>query len=351
LGEKPSATRPQGDSLPKPLVTPRCLRLFHINGIVRALWLENRHLHLRDDVPRPDPPPGEALVRVLKAGICNTDVELTRGYYPFTGVPGHEFVGVVESGGGALAGRRVVGEINAVCGTCRACVAGRRTHCERRTVLGIAGRHGAFAEFLSLPTENLHPVPDSVSTDTAVFTEPLAAALEIQQQVSIGAGNRVLVVGDGKLGQLVAQTLALTGCAVCVLGRHDAKLDLLAAQGIDTVREDRVEWGAFDVAVECTGNPDGFDIARRALRPRGTLILKSTYAGALTLDASSVVVNELTLVGSRCGPFAPALDLLAERRVSVEPLIHARYPLAQATTAFEHAQRPGVLKVLVDVSD
>jgi threonine dehydrogenase-like Zn-dependent dehydrogenase len=317
---------------------------------VRALWLENRQLDLRD-VQVPVPSPGEALVRVLKAGICNTDIELTRGYYPFTGVPGHEFVGMVESGGGALAGRRVAGEINAVCGTCRACVAGRRTHCERRTVLGIAGRHGAFAEYLTLPVENLHVVPNVVSTDAAVFTEPLAAALEIQQQVAIGPGDRVLVVGDGKLGQLVAQTLALTGCAVCMLGRHDAKLDLLTARGIDTVRGDGVERGAFDVAVECTGNPGGFDIARRALRPRGTLVLKSTYAGVLTLDASSVVVDELTLVGSRCGPFAPALGLLAERRVSVEPLIHARYPLAQATKAFEHAQRPGVLKVLVEVSD
>ena len=318
---------------------------------MRALWLEDRQLDLRDHVPLPDPPPGEALIRVLKAGICNTDVELTRGYYPFTGIPGHEFVGIVEGGSAPLAGRRVVGEINVVCGTCRACAAGRRTHCERRTVLGIAGRHGAFAEYLSLPVENLHVVPDSVSTDAAVFTEPLAAALEIQQQVAIGPGDRVLIVGDGKLGQLVAQTLILTGCALCVVGRHAAKLGLLAARGIDTKRDEGLEHGAFDVAVECTGNPDGFSTAQRALRPRGTLVLKSTYAGSLTLDASAVVVNELTLVGSRCGPFAPALDLLAAGRVSVEPLIHARYPLARAVAAFEHAVRPGVLKVLVDMAD
>ena len=317
---------------------------------MRALWLENRQLTVRDDIPRPDPPPGEALVRVLKAGICNTDVELTRGYYPFTGIPGHEFVGIVESGGAPLAGRRVVGEINAVCGACRACAAGRRTHCERRTVLGIAGRHGAFAEYLILPIENLHAVPDAVSTDAAVFTEPLAAALEIQQQVAIQPGDRILVVGDGKLGQLVAQSLALTGCALSVTGRHDAKLGLLAARGIDTRPAGAVDSGAFDVAVECTGNPEGFRIAQRALRPRGTLVLKSTYAGALTLDASAVVVNELTLVGSRCGPFVPALALLENGRVSVEPLIHARYSLARAVAAFEHAQRPGVLKVLVEVS-
>lgn len=316
---------------------------------MRALWLENRRLRLRDDVPIPSPPAGEALVRVIRAGICNTDIELTRGYYPFTGVPGHEFVGVVEQGPAALVGRRTVGEINAVCGTCPACSGGRRTHCERRTVLGIVNRHGAFADYLTLPIENLHPVPDNVATDSAVFTEPLAAALEIQEQVAIGPGQRVLVVGDGKLGQLVAQTLALTGCTLTAVGRHDEKLALLAARGIATGPPDGVERAAFDVAVECTGNPQGFAVAQRAVRPRGTLVLKSTYAGALTLDASALVVNELTLVGSRCGPFAPALRLLAEARVAVEPLIHARYPLAQVIAAFDHAVRPGVLKVLVQM--
>jgi len=316
---------------------------------MQGLWLEDRRLRMRNDVATPELPPGEALVRVLRAGICNTDIELTRGYYPFTGILGHEFVGVVEQGPSGLVGRRVVGEINAVCGACSACLAGRRTHCERRTVLGIVGRHGAFADHLILPAENLYPVPDAVSTDAAVFTEPLAAALEIQEQVRIRSNDRVLVVGDGKLGQLVVQTLALTGCALLVIGRHDAKLALLAARGIETGRADRVTPGEFDVAVECTGNPEGFAVAQRAVRPRGRLVLKSTYAGALTLDAAAVVVNELTLIGSRCGPFAPALRLLAEGRVAVEPLIHARYPLAQAITAFEHAQRPGVLKVLLDI--
>ena len=316
---------------------------------MRALWLEDRRLRLRDDVPVPAPPSGEALVRVIRAGVCNTDIELTQGYYPFTGIPGHEFVGVVEQGPSALAGRRVVGEINAVCGACGACLAGRRTHCERRTVLGIVSRNGAFADCLILPAENLHPVPDAVSSDAAVFTEPLAAALEIQEQVPIGLRDRVLVVGDGKLGQLVAQTLALTGCALLVVGRHDAKLAVLAARGIETGRVDRATRGAFDVAVECTGNPEGFAVAQRAVRPRGTLVLKSTYAGALTLDASAVVVQELTLVGSRCGPFAPALRLLEEQRVAVEPLIQARYALSDGLVAFAHAQRPGVLKVLLDV--
>jgi len=316
---------------------------------MQALWLEDRTLSVRDDVPVPEPPTGEALIRVLRAGICNTDLELTRGYYPFTGILGHEFVGVVERGADAWRGRRVVGEINAVCGTCQACRHGRRTHCERRTVLGIVSRHGAFAQFLTLPIENLHVVPDQVSTDAATFTEPLAAALEIQEQVQVRAGDRVLVVGDGKLGQLVAQTLALTGCKLLVVGRHPAKLALLAARGIATGASDAVPPVAFDLAVECTGNPEGVAIAQQALRPRGTLVMKSTYAGRLTLDAAGVVVNELTLVGSRCGPFPPALGLLAERRVAVEPLVHARYPLGGALEAFEHAERPGVLKVVLEM--
>ena len=186
-------------------------------------------------------------------------------------------------------------------------------------------------------------------TDAAVFTEPLAAALEIQEQVQVRADDHVLVVGDGKLGQLIAQTLAVTGCHLLVLGRHPGKLDLLAGLGIQVGRSDAVEPGAFDVVVECTGNPEGFTVAQTALRPRGTLVMKSTYAGPLTLDASALVVNELTLVGSRCGPFSPALRLLAEGRVVVEPLIHARYPLREGLAAFAHAERPGVLKVLLEI--
>jgi threonine dehydrogenase-like Zn-dependent dehydrogenase len=302
---------------------------------MRALWLENRQLRLRDDVETPS---GEALVRVLLAGICNTDIELTRGYYPFTGIPGHEFVGEWE-------GKRVVGEINAVCHACEACLNGRPTHCERRTVLGIKGRNGSFAEVLTLPIENLHEVPDDVATEEAVFAEPVAAALEIQQQVKIGAEDRVLVVGDGKIGQLVAQTLALTGCRLAVIGRHRNKLDLLKRRGIETFES--LPANKFDIAVECSGSPAGFVTARSALRPRGTLVMKSTYAGDLTFNASSLVVDEITMIGSRCGPFAPALRLLADRSIDVRPLISATYPLADAITAFEHAQRPGTLKVLV----
>jgi threonine dehydrogenase-like Zn-dependent dehydrogenase len=250
---------------------------------MNGLWLSDLQLQLRTDLPTPQPAEGEVLVRVLQAGICNTDLELLRGYYPYSGVLGHEFVGVVEEGPARLKGQRVVGEINAVCGHCRFCTSGNSTHCENRTVLGIVNRSGAFAEYLCLPEKNLHVVPESVSTDAATFTEPLAAALEIQQQVPIRQGDRVLVIGDGKLGQLVAQTLALTGCDLLAVGRHPEKLANLEARGIPTGYADAVQSRTFDVAVECTGNPEGFAIALSALRPRGTLVLKSTYAGRLSL--------------------------------------------------------------------
>ncbi|WP_066377050.1 MDR/zinc-dependent alcohol dehydrogenase-like family protein [Anabaena sp. CA = ATCC 33047] len=317
---------------------------------MKGLWLENKQLQLRTDIQIPEPPPGEALVRVLRAGICNTDLELLRGYYPYKGVLGHEFVGVVEQGAEHLVNKRVVGEINAACGYCRFCRRGEPTHCETRTVLGIVNRHGAFAEYLCLPIENLHPVPENVPTDIATFTEPLAAALEIQQQIKICADDRVLVVGDGKLGQLVAQTLALTGCELLVIGRHRDKLANLEARGIKTGLVDAVKDRSFDISVECTGNPEGFAIARRGLRPRGTLILKSTYAGNLSLDASALVVDEITLLGSRCGPFPAALELLAAEKVDVKPLIHATYPLTEGLEAFAQAQQRGVLKVLLEIS-
>jgi threonine dehydrogenase-like Zn-dependent dehydrogenase len=288
-----------------------------------ALWLENQRLSLRE-VPDPAPRSGEALVRVLIAGVCNTDLEMTRGYYPFTGIPGHEFVGESD-------GKRVVGEINAVCHICNACRSGRPTHCENRTVLGIKNRDGAFAEFLLLPQENLHAVPDAISTAEAVFIEPLAAALRIQEQIAIAPDTRVLVVGHGKLGKLIARTLALTGCALIVAPRGAA-----------------VAEKTFDVVVECTGNAEGFDIARRAVRPRGTIVMKSTYAGDLKINASALVVDEITLVGSRCGPFDKAIEALATRKIDVSDLIDATYPLDKAITAFGHAQRAGAMKVLVE---
>jgi threonine dehydrogenase-like Zn-dependent dehydrogenase len=314
---------------------------------VRALWLEDRRLIFREDAPEPAAG-GEAMVRVSCAGICNTDLELLRGYYPFTGVPGHEFVGVVEASPEATwLGRRVVGEINAVCGACAACGAGRRNHCERRSVLGIRARDGAFGERLRLPAANLHLVPDELADEAAIFVEPLAAALEIQEQVAFSPGQRVVVVGDGKLGQLVARTLALTGVDLVAVGRHRAKLERLEAAGIATAPAACVPERRADVVVECTGNSEGLAFALKTVRPAGTVVLKSTYRGEATLNVSALVVDEVRLVGSRCGPFAPALALLAQRRIDVGPLVEARYPLSEGLDAFDHAARSGVLKVLL----
>jgi threonine dehydrogenase-like Zn-dependent dehydrogenase len=317
---------------------------------LRGLWLEDRTLRLREDLPSPRLPAGEALVRVLVAGVCNTDLELVRGYYPYAGVPGHEFVGQVEQASGAdeWVGRRVVGEINVACSECPTCRAGRRTHCERRTVLGIVGRDGSFATHLRLPVANLHAVPEQLADERAVFTEPTAAALEIQEQVSVSPGDRVVVVGAGKLGHLVAQTLAVTGCSLLAVGRSRRPLDLLAARGVRTGGADAIEERRADLAVECTGSPEGLELARRAVRPRGTIVLKSTYHGKASIDMAPFVVDEITLVGSRCGPFAPALALLAQGVVDPTPLVEARYPLAEAIAAFDHAARPGALKVLID---
>jgi len=317
---------------------------------VRALWLEAQALRVRENVPLPVPPSDEALVRVHLAGICNTDLELVRGYYPFEGVPGHEFVGSVVEAASApeWVGRRVAGEINAACGSCVSCRAGRPTHCEKRTVLGIVARDGAFATHLRLPIRNLHAVPDPLSDEAAVFVEPTAAALEIQQQVSVSPADRVVVIGAGKLGHLVAQTLAVTGCSLLVAGRSPRPLALLAARGIATASVSALEPRAADLVVECTGHPDGLELARRAVRPRGTIVLKSTYHGKAEVDLARFVVDEITLVGSRCGPFPPALALLASGRVDPRPLVEARYPLAEAVRAFDHAGRAGALKVLVD---
>jgi threonine dehydrogenase-like Zn-dependent dehydrogenase len=315
---------------------------------MKGLTLSDGQLRLRDDLPLPTCPSGEALVRVERAGICKTDLELVKGYYPFDGVLGHEFVGTVEEGPPDFVGQRVVGEINAVCGRCSACRQARPTHCQDRTVLGIVNRDGAFAEYLSLPVENLLPVPDAIGLDEATFTEPLAAALQVLEQIHIRPTDHVLVIGDGRLGLLIAQVMAMTGCALLVQGRHQRKLDIVAARGIATTRDTDYDAGAFDVAVECTGSPEGFTDARRAVRAQGTIVMKSTYAGDLTLDASALVVDEITLMGSRCGPFAPALQLLEQQRVDVTSLIEARYPINEAPAAMAHAERKGVLKVLLD---
>ncbi|MCR4405732.1 MAG: alcohol dehydrogenase catalytic domain-containing protein [Anaerolineae bacterium] len=307
-------------------------------------------LRLVTDYPRPEPPPGEALVRVTLAGICNTDLEVVRGYMGFHGVLGHEFVGVVEDCGvPELVGQRVVGDINAACGNCPTCRAGRPTHCPQRTTLGIDRRDGAFAEFLTLPAVNLFPVPDQLSDREAVFAEPLAAACEILEQVHLHPTDRVVVLGDGKLGLLVAQVLSLTGCDLLVVGRHPQKLVILRQRGIPTALGDEVANVQADVVVDCTGHPDGFLAARAMVRPRGTLVLKSTFHGVNQVDLTSLVVDEVQLIGSRCGPFAPALRLLARKLIDVESLIDAVYPLDQALAAFERASTKGTLKILLEV--
>jgi len=313
---------------------------------MQAVWLENQQITLRQ-VPEPTVP-GEALIRIRQAGICGTDLELVKGYYPYTGIPGHEFVGeVVAAEDPAWIGARVVGEINVVCGRCAACQSGRRSHCEHRTVLGIVNRHGTFAEYTTLPLANLHRVPDTVPDEMAVFTEPLAAALEIQEQVAIHPTDRVLLIGAGRLGQLIAQTLALTGCDLHVLARHPGQKERLAARGIPVLSAETLPLRCWDVVVEATGSADGFHLARQAVRPRGTLVLKSTYKGELTINASALVVDEITLVGSRCGPFAAALRLLEARRVDPTPLIVDVLPLSRALEAMERAAQPGMLKVLL----
>ncbi len=320
---------------------------------MKALWLENKTLRIRDDLPLPRPRRGEALVRLRLAGICGTDLAMTKGYYPFTGVPGHEFVGEVDAApdSPAWVGKRVVGEINVACGSCLTCGRGLRNHCERRAVLGLIERHGAFAEFLVLPVANLHQVPDAVSDRAAVFCEPLAAALEIQQEIRIRPTDAVLVIGAGRLGQLVAQALALTGCDLRVVARYEVQRSLLAARGIATLGEEEIVPGRADVVVEASGSPDGLALALRAVRPRGVIVLKSTYRDAPRVQLSSLVVNELKLVGSRCGPFAAALRLLHSKAVDPLPLITASYPFEEALEALERASHPGALKVLLEIGD
>lgn len=318
---------------------------------MQSLRYENKELRL-SDIERPARA-GEALVRVSVAGICNTDLEIMRGYAGFEGTLGHEFVGVVESApeDESLVGKRVVGEINAGCGRCELCAEGDARHCAERTVLGIKGRDGAFAEYLQLPTVNLLVVPDEVTDERAVFTEPLAAACGITERVHLEEGMRVAVVGDGKLGLLCAQALrALTKAGVTLIGRHQAKLGIAGRRGVETFKTEKLprEFSrAFDVVVEASGASSGFRAALELLRPRGTLVLKSTFHGATNLNAAHVVVDELQIVGSRCGRFHPALELLKQGAVDVESLIHERFALADGVRAMERAAKPGVLKVLL----
>ena len=317
---------------------------------MKALRFDGNNLRL-EELPQPSLA-GECVVRVLKSGICNTDLEIVRGYAGFTGTIGHEFVGIVEASPEApeLNGRRVVGEINVGCGICEVCRTRDERHCPTRTVLGIKGRHGAHAEMLSLPAKNLLPVPETVSDDEAVFAEPLAAAFGITEQVSIEPTTRVAVIGDGKLGLLCARTLSISTSNVVLIGRHPKKLKLGANSGADTVlAADAAKLSRyFDVVVEASGSESGFATAVDIVRPRGKIVLKSTFQGTPTWEAWRVVVDEITVVGSRCGRFGPALQLLADRKVSVTDLISEQFDLADGVRAVEIAAAKGVMKVLLN---
>jgi threonine dehydrogenase-like Zn-dependent dehydrogenase len=315
---------------------------------MRAIVLED-DVRVRPDYPDPMPKPGEVRVRVLCAGICETDLQLIRGYMGFRGVLGHEFVGIAESG--PFAGRRVVGEINCACRHCDLCRRGLPTHCSNRTVLGILDHDGAFADTITVPQDNLHVVPDDMPTDIAVFTEPVAAAFQIPAQIQVQRTDRVVVLGDGRLGNLCAQVLAGFSDHVVVVGKHANKLALLHSLGIATVLRDHVEARReADVVVDCTGSDTGLPTAMKLVRPRGTIVLKTTVAGEQTLAWAPFVIDEITLVGSRCGPFDQALKALAEGRVSVAPLISDRFDLSEGANALEHARTKPVLKVLLDVA-
>jgi threonine dehydrogenase-like Zn-dependent dehydrogenase len=315
---------------------------------VLALRVNKKRLSVRD-IEKPGNR-DEALVRVLLSGICNTDLEIARGYAGFNGTIGHEFVGVVEnSSDRKLVGRRVVGEINAGCGKCDLCRAGDPRHCASRTVLGIVGRDGAHAEFLQLPASNLFPVPENIPNEHAVFTEPLAAACGILERVSITNADRVAVIGDGKLGLLCAQVVALKGASLLLIGKHEPKLRIAARRGIETStpKQAAKRKRQFDVVVEASGAASGFSLALDLLRPKGKLVLKSTFHGATEIDAARVVVDEISIVGSRCGRFAPAIDLLKQGAIDVDSLISEEHPLAKGVQAMERARVKGVLKILL----
>ena len=313
-----------------------------------ALRVDKKRLAIKN-VGKPDQA-DESLVRVLLSGICNTDLEIARGYAGFNGTIGHEFVGVVEdSTDRALIGRRVVGEINAGCGNCDLCRAGDPRHCAARTVLGIHGRDGAHAEFLQLPSVNLIRVPDNIPDEHAVFTEPLAAACGVLERASINKSDRVAVIGDGKLGLLCAQVLALIGASVLLIGKHSSKLRIAERRGIEIAnpRLAAKRKREFDVVVEASGAASGFGLALDLLRPKGQLVLKSTFHGKTELDAARIVVDEISIVGSRCGRFSPALELLKKSAIDVDSLISEEYPLSNGVHAMRRAGTRGVMKVLL----
>ena len=314
---------------------------------MKALHFDGQKMTFLTDY---DPPkPGETLVKINLAGICGTDIEILSGYMSYQGIPGHEFVGVIkESQDSHLIGKRVVGEINVGCGICELCKKGLERHCPHRTVLGILRRDGAFAQYLSLPEKNLHVIPDQIRDEQAVFVEPLAAAFEIKQQISLKQESNIALVGDGRLAQLVALVLNLSCQNITCFGRHKNKLELLKNLGIKTkIGIDSDDNQKFDLVVEATGSNSGFEDTMKLIKPKGTVILKSTLASKTNLDLTSMVINEVSVIGSRCGPFGPAINALASGRISVDNLIDSTYSLEKFQDAFEQAKKPDILKVLL----
>lgn len=314
---------------------------------MRAVLFDER-LRFSDEETLRAARPDEIIVDVVKAGICETDLQLCRGYMGFKGILGHEFVGIARSG--KFAGQRVVGEINCSCHVCELCRKGLANHCSTRTVVGILAHDGAFADQVLIPEVNLHAVPETLSDDDAVFVEPVAAACRIPQQIDLRGNERVTILGDGRLGNLCAQVLKYHGCQVSVVGKHDFKLNILRALGIDgilleNVRPDR----SSDIVVDCTGSPSGLPLALQLVRPCGTIVQKTTVAAETTMHMAPIVIDEISLLGSRCGPFDEALRLLAAGVVQVKPLLSAEYPIEDAMKAFEHAVRKDALKVLLKV--
>jgi len=300
----------------------------------------------------PEPKEEEALIKVITAGICNTDVEITKGYMGFNGILGHEFVGMVEkinSKNQELLGKRVVGEINCGCQTCDFCKNGLEIHCPNRSVLGIFNRNGCFAEYTTLPLKNLYEVPENITNQEATFVEPIAAAYEILEQIKITPNKKVLVLGDGKLGLLVALVLNLTGAEIILVGKHPEKLSIAQNQGVktQTLNQLKIE-KIYDIVVEATGSISGFETAISLTKPRGTLVLKSTLASEKPLNLSQIVIDEITIIGSRCGPFKPAIDALKNKLIDVKPLISGEFEFKDAKNAFELAKTKGVLKVLIN---
>ncbi len=314
---------------------------------MQAIFFDGR-LSVRDDYPEPRARKGEALIRVILAGICSTDLEIVKGYMDFRGVPGHEFVGMVEEcATSGLVGRRVVGEINIGCGRCMYCERGMKNHCPYRSVLGILKKDGAFAEYLSLPEENLHVVDESITDEEAVFTEPLASAFEITEQVNISPDDRVCVLGDGRLGLVVSQVLALRGCRLTVVGKHPEKLSILKRRDINTVCIHDLNEGDFDCVVDATGSPDGIGMAIGLVRARGKVVVKTTIREKRWFDVNRVVVDEIEVIGSRCGPFEPALNALRKGLVDVRSMVTDEFPLKRGDEAFHRAGRGDALKVLL----